>query len=227
MGLKPHGYEGKTTSDGVVLSDTPRGMTVKEAKKTKGFWMLFAALSLGSLASTWIFINAYLQTPMVGYTIIAAGAYVSAQSLGQTVGKASLGTLSDIISPKKVVFICYFLQLIGVLCACFLADKISPIVISIFGFVIGISSVSSNLVWPLCAKEAFGSLEYTAVWANLARALSMVGAFSSTLWGMLIDIANGDYRVAFIGGSILLLVPFTVAFTVGKVTKDYPLQWHE
>ena len=52
--------------------------------------MLFAALSLGSLASTWIFINAYLQTPMVGYTIIAAGAYVSAQSLGQTVGKASL-----------------------------------------------------------------------------------------------------------------------------------------
>lgn len=228
MGLKPVGYEEKpATATTPAASAKPFGMTCKEAMKTPGFWMLFIALAFATLAGVTGFVNAYLQTDAVGYTVVMAGAYVSAQSLGQTVGKLSMGTLSDIIGPKKVVLIGYACVITGVLGVCFLAGKVNPIIISIFGFLNGVSMASGNLVWPLCAKEAFGTLEYSAVWANLVRALSMVGAFASTIWGMVIDIAGGNYQVAFIGGSAMVLIPVVIVLTVGKVTKDYPKMWHE
>ncbi len=228
LGLKPVGYEEKpATEEAPTATAKPFGMTCKEAMKTPGFWMMFIALAFATLAGVTGFVNAYLQTDAVGYTVVMAGAYVSAQSLGQTVGKLSMGTLSDIIGPKKVVLIGYACVITGVLGVCFLAGKVNPIIISIFGFLNGVSMASGNLVWPLCAKEAFGTLEYSAVWANLVRALSMVGAFASTIWGMVIDIAGGNYQVAFIGGSVMVLIPVVIVLTVGKVTKDYPKMWHE
>lgn len=228
MGLEPIGYEEKAADSTAAKADyKPRGFTCKEAMATPVFWMLFAALALQTLAGTNTFVNAFLQTSAVGYTVVMAGAYVSAQSLGQTIGKLSMGTLSDIIGPKKVVLIGYTCVLTGTLGVAFLAGTVSPVIVSVFGFLIGFSMASGNLVWPLCAKEAFGTLEYSAIWANLVRALSMVGAFASTLWGLVIDLANGDYRVAFIGGSIMVLIPLTIVLTIGKASKDYPARWHE
>lgn len=228
LDLKPIGYEDKATSDTTVKTEyKPKGFTCKEAMATPVFWMLFVALGLHTLSTSHTFINAYLQTSAVGYTVVMAGAYVSAQSLGQTVGKLTMGTLSDIISPKKVVLIGYACVLTGTLGITFLAGSVSPIVVSVFGFLIGISTASGNLVWPLCAKEAFGTLEYSAIWANLVRALSMVGAFCFTLWGFVIDLANGDYRAAFIGSSIMVLIPLVIVLTIGKASKDYPARWHE
>lgn len=228
MGLKPIGYEDKASEDGVAKAEYKSlGFTCKEAMGTPVFWMLFAALALQTLSTTNEFVNAHLQSSAVGYTVVMAGAYVSAQSLGQTIGKLSMGTLSDIIGPKKVVLIGYACVLTGTLGVAFLAGSVPPIVVSIFGFLIGISTASGNLVWPLCAKEAFGTLEYSAIWANLVRALSMVGAFGSTLWGIVIDFAGGDYRAAFIGGCILVLIPLVIVLTIGKASKDYPAKWHE
>lgn len=228
MGLTPVGYEDKAADGSTAKVEYKSlGFTCKEAMATPVFWMLFVALAVASLAGTSAFINAYLQTSAVGYTVVMAGAYVSAQSLGQTVGKLSMGTLSDIIGPKRVVVMGYICVLVGTLGVSFLAGSVPPIIISVFGFLIGISMASGNLVWPLCAKEAFGTLEYSAIWANLVRALSMVGAFGSTLWGVVIDLFDGDYRVALIGSCILVLIPLTIVLTVGKASKDYPSKWHE
>lgn len=228
LGLKPIGYDDKASDNAAAKVEyKPRGFTCKEAMATPVFRMLFAALALQTLSTTNTFVNAYLQTSTVGYTVVMAGAYVSAQSLGQTIGKLSMGTLSDIIGPKKVVLIGYACVLTGTLGVAFLAGSIPPFVVSVFGFLIGVSTASANLVWPLCAKEAFGTLEYSAIWANLVRALSMVGAFGSTLWGIVIDFAGGDYRAAFIGGCLMVLIPLVIVLTIGKASKDYPAKWHE
>ena len=136
LGLKPLWADDDKVDESTgksVSSSVPRGLTCKEAMKTPGFWMLFAALALQTLSGTTSFINAYLQTDAVGYTVVMAGAYMSAQSLGQTVGKLSMGTLSDIIGPKRVVLIGYACVLTGVLGVCFMAGTVSITVICIFG----------------------------------------------------------------------------------------------
>ena len=226
LGLKPWGYEEKTDDSGSVVTDKPRGFTCKEAMRTPLFWILFAALGLGTLAGTYGFVNAYLQTEAVGYTIVAAGVVVSSQSLGQTVGKASLGTLSDFIGPKRVALLSYTCAIVGILGIAILAPTVSQTVVCVFAFLVGINLAAGNLVWPLVARETFGNLEYTAIWANLVRALAIVGAFASTIWGFVIDY-TGSYKSAFFGGTCLYIVPLVALVIATKSTKAYQAKWHE
>ena len=229
LGLQPLGAEEIASADGTVTTAKPRGMSYKEAMKNPVFWMLFAAIGISTFAGNMYgYISAFLQTPAVGYTVVAAGAVLSAQSLGQTIGKLTMGTLSDIIGGRKVALMSCTFLIVGILGISFLAGGVAPVVISGCAFLVGYNTAAGNLVWPMITKETFGLLEYTAIWAALVRALALVGAFASTVWGLVADMAGGDYRVAFVGGAVLMLVPMALIIMTAKPAKEYPqTKWHE
>lgn len=200
----------------------PLGLNYKDAIKTKAFWLIFFGLASASITSVSSFLNAYCQS--VGYSIVMAGVVTSAMSIGKLVGKISLGTLSDFISPRDSFFIgqiCVFTGVIGVA----IFAPFAPIwVVAIFTFLTGIESAVGNLVFPIMTKDVFGVREYPMIWSQEVRALALVGAFASTLWGFVIDI-TGNYIVSFYLSSFFEILPVILIMMLGKEIPKIRSRW--
>ena len=235
LGLKPWGIEkaqeemkkkskGNEKEETVFLTEggRPLGLSYKEAIKTKAFWLIFFGLASASITSVSSFLNAYCQS--VGYSIVMAGVVTSAMSVGKLVGKASLGTLSDFLSPRDSFFIgqiCVFTGVIGVA----IFAPFAPVwVVAIFTFLTGVESAVGNLVFPIMTKDIFGVREYPIIWSQVVRALALVGAFASTLWGFVIDV-TGNYIVSFYLSSFFEILPVILILMLGKEVPKIRSRW--
>lgn len=226
MGLKPLGYKAaaEETSTATAEIAPAAGVTKKAAMKTPSFWFMAAAVSCQMLACTYGYFSRHLQTEGIEYTLVMCGVVASALSIGQSIGKASLGTLSDIIGAKRVVFLSLACQLLGDLGVGYLAGKAPFAVICFCAGMRGVAMASANLVCPLVAKEIFGLKEFSSIWASIAQFMVILGAFYSTLWGAVADL-TGSYLVSITGGAILVaaaIVFFTLAILNSKKVKA---QW--
>lgn len=234
LGLKPWGYEKaqeetakKAKEDSVVVKTEEKvmGLSYKEAIKTKAFWLIWLGLASASITSVSSFLNAYCQS-VAGYTVVMAGMITSAMSVGKIFGKATMGTFSDYIGPQGSFYIgqiCVFTGVIGIA----IFAPFAPVwVVAIFSFLTGVESAVANLVFPIMTKEVFGVREYPMIWSQVVRAIAIVGAFASTLWGFVIDI-TGNYLVSFYLSSFFEILPVFLILLLKKEIPKIQARWTE
>lgn len=225
MDLLPMGYESRSDQCREEVAENQLGISYKEALKTSAFWLLVAALGFVAITSTTGFINAYTQS--VGYSIVMAGMISSAMSVGKLIGKACLGPISDFFGAKGSFLFsaaCEFIGIMGV--AIFAGFGAAPAAIAVFTGIAGVNSSVGTMAFPIMTREIFGVREYPAIWAQVARWMSWLGALNSLIWGSVVDF-TGTYLGAFYISSFVGLLPIVFLLLADKKGKDLRKRWTE
>ncbi len=214
IGLLPLGEEtAELQTPSVVLDSTgaapavqPRNLTVREALKTRAFWLYNAAITL-------MFLGFFMaQVNMVPHATDAGvpGA-VAALALGLAAGINALGRLlmggvSDKIGTKPTLFICLAL---GTLMLFFLISVKTTLTLYLFAVLFGLAYGGSTPQMPRLISELFGVRSMGGIMGVATLITSLGPALGPVLGGAIYD-RTGSYSMAFAtgGGAILVALLF-------------------
>jgi MFS family permease len=175
------------------VPESEKGFSFKQARKTRQFWMIFVA---------WILYGFFYQIGIVhivpyatdlGMSVVAAATILTTIGLVGTLGRISLGFISDRLGNWNTVFASYALMGLA-----YLGLAVSQTIwmlylfAIIFGFLFGIGI----LLIPIVA-EYFGFKELGIISGTILFANSLGGAIGPLLAGSIFD-ATGSYLPVFI-----------------------------
>lgn len=203
VGLKPYGYE-ENKQDVKKNVDTD-GIPAKIATKSMPFYLLFIAFGLMG------YLNGYSQQlPAFGASInmpaTLSAMLVSLSLLVSVGGKLTVGALNDKYGIKAVSVTG---MLIVAIAFGLLIFSNGNYTIALIGSALyGVTQTINAVAVPLITRKAFGSKDYSSIFANLAMGQNLIGAFGISIIGVIYD-KTGSYNTNF-GIGIGLCVGFIV-----------------
>ncbi|MDR1184403.1 MAG: MFS transporter [Coriobacteriales bacterium] len=216
MGLKPYGYEetpaGATAAPATAAAMS--GVTSKRALRSAAFWILFVVG--GGFAFTGG-ITQLLPTYATSMNLLAIVGLISTVCMvGNVIGKLGLGAISDKLGGVPTGVIGMVIIAVGFVLLLLFGTS-APLVL-VGSTLLGCSLSLTAVVAPILARTAFGSKEFPAIYANLNIGLSLIGAFGTTIMGLLFDV-TGSFDAVFmiyIGLCALLIVLIILALNLAK-----------
>lgn len=217
MGLYP---DGDRAPAGVPEDATRRGgalegRTLKQAMRTRTFWLIAASFcgytfaSMGVLQSTVPFLED------IGYPVATAASAIGAIGFGSAVGKILFGWLCDRMPATRAFALGAALLLAGVL-VIFTVRADSPLVlIWIYALLFGLGAGAWLPTLSVLASVNFGLLFYGAVFGALNMAQSM-GTATGPLFAGLMHDATGSYITAFTIAAALLALAIPAILLVKR-----------
>lgn len=200
--------DGETTPPAAV-SGTPRGLSLREAVRTRALWLLGFAFS-----ATWIpvFIPLVHLVPFardLGHSPLAAAWAISATGAGAVLGRLLMGAVSDRIGRRPTIAGAMLLQALAFIGFALVRDLL-PLyaTAALFGFSYGtISTLFAAIIGDFFGREQAGSIVgFVFMLAGSMGAWGTVGA------GAIYD-ATGSYRPAFVLSAVLNLVALGLLLT--------------
>ena len=204
LGLRAYG---ESEEQAAVSPENLPGLTLPQAVRTPGFWLLGLVLFLTGLMNMGIqmHIPAYLTD--VGYSSTFA-ANIVALFMGVLVaGKLLLGTIFDRYGmPTGVVFIYGVFALAAI--ALFGAQSLWMVIV--FGFIFGLANAIMTVPPPLMTAEIVGPKSYGVIYGVMNIFFTLGSGIGMPLSGMIYD-STGSYLPAWSLYSVLALVGMGVA----------------
>lgn len=211
-GLKP--YENPVSSNSSESSNVGRakanitGIPISKALKSSALY--FLALYAGMM-DIGITLNFYIPSyaGSLGMSVTLASTVASAVMIGTMSGKVLLGYINDksVIAGMTVAVSAGVIG-IGIMT---LFGGQGIWILYIGGFLFGIFFAGATVTTSLMTREIFGSRDYSQIFAVVAMVASFCAAFSSALWGYIID-STGSYTIALGGGVLLMVATFFIGY---------------
>lgn len=203
VGLKPYGYEENVQN--AVNDSNIVGVPAKIATKSMAFYLLFIAFGLMG------FLNGYSQQlPAFANSInmpTTLGAMLVSLSLLVSVGgKLAIGALNDKFGIKAVTVA--GMLIVAIAFGLLILSNGNPTIVLIGSALYGVTQTINAVAVPLITRKAFGSKDYSSIFANLAMGQNLIGAFGMSAIGFIYD-KTGSYNANFVIG-IVLCVGFIV-----------------
>lgn len=191
-----------------------KGLTYREALKTRQFWMIFTA---------WIFYGFFFQIGVVhivpfgtdqGMTAVSAATVLSIIGIIGTVGRVALGFIGDRLGNRNTVFISY-----GIMGASYIGLSFihSPGMLYsfavIFGFLFGIGILLIPMVAEYFGFRGLGLISGTIIFSN-----SLGGAIGPPVAGAIFD-ATGSYEIAFLACAVTGLAACIIIWLLKPVKE--------
>ena len=198
------------------LSDRPEGdagPTLKEAARTRAFWLLLAAV-LFCTAPAQGFLSQL--TPLVtdnGFTTADAALFLSLYSAAVVVGRLGTGVLLDRLPPYHVAFAVTLVPAIGLLILITLPAP-SFVVAAIAIAIIGIQNGGESDILPYFIAREFGLKSYSAISGVMFTAMFIASAFGVTLLGQVYD-RTGSYNGALAAFVAFYFIAASSYFAIG------------
>lgn len=206
VGLKPYGYEeGSTNIQSNAKNSDADGIPAKIAMKSMPFYLLFIAFGLMG------YLNGYSQQlPAFGASInmpaTLSAMLVSLSLLVSVGGKLTVGALNDKYGIKAVSATG---MLIVAIAFSLLIFSNGNYTIALIGSAFyGVTQTINAVAVPLITRKAFGSKDYSSIFANLAMGQNLIGAFGISIIGLVYD-KTGSYNANFMIG-IGLCIGFVI-----------------
>ncbi len=202
-GLLPYGMEeieGKSTHGN--LPPSTMDFSLKQATKTRQFWLLFAmyAFAIVSVQMVMVHLKAYaIGFGVEEMTAATALGLVGGASVG---GRIVLGSLSDRIGRKAALLISCLLMAIGML---WLLKARQPGQFYLFSAIFGFGYGSGIPLFPAIVGDWFGIRFHGGIFGMLSIGAGIGGALGPFLAGYIFDV-TGEYNIAIIIGAIMLFV---------------------
>ena len=201
---KPAGVETPVT----VAESAPElpGLDLNEAMHSAPFWILIAAIYLGSISLASLF---YFITPSLihaGFSSRNAALVQSGQNLIAVAGLIFAGTLADRFTGRKVATV----MLAGLAAASILLMEAGggspawPIYIGVFMLVFGLSAGVTAAVFPVALAELVGLKRFGTLAGLMSLASTFGMATGPLLVGRFFD-TSGNYAMGFEVGACLCL----------------------
>lgn len=189
MGLVPYGETEETAES---LADL-KGLSLSEALKTSGFWLLGLALLLIGVINMGVqqHIPAYLTD--IGHSPAFAASIVAVFMGVLVFGKISLGYIFDRYGSRNGVIIIFSVFAL----ATFVLMGAKAVWIAIaFGIIFGFANAIMTIPAPLLTVELFGQKHYGVIYGVMSIFFTIGSGIGMPLSGAIFD-ARGSYLPAF------------------------------
>jgi OFA family oxalate/formate antiporter-like MFS transporter len=200
-GLYPDNMKGtvKNTGNDKRISNI-RDFTIKQAVRTKQFWLLFALSAIFALPfGIWVHLKAY----MVGFGIseMTAANVIGLSGAAYVVGVLVINYLSDRIGRKKPLIIS--LLLMGLMMLWLLRAR-EPWEFYVFSIIIGFFWGGLGLFSAIIA-DWFGLKFLGSIFGILDASWGIGAGISPVLAGYIFD-TTGSYQLSIIMGAVVILI---------------------
>lgn len=216
------GLSPSTTQETVTHNSAHQaiGFTVKEALRTRAFWMLSMAFffqQMGASAVT-VHIVAYLESVNVPTSIAALA--VTGMTLCSLIGRVGFGILGDFTNKRYLIALSLGLQAIGLfLFSIINADKVWLLLLFLLTFGPGFGGPIP--LRPALQADFFGTKSYGTI-MGLMAVISTIGGLASPVFaGWIFDI-TGSYHIAWQIFTVIILpaIPLVLLTRPPKLPGD-------
>lgn len=200
---------------GDQLADRPgdAGPTLKEAARTRAFWLLLVAV-LFCTAPAQGFLSQL--TPLVmdnGFTTADAALFLSLYSGAVVIGRVGAGFLLDRLPPYHVAFAVTLVPAIGL--AMLIALPAPSFAVAALAIaIVGIQNGGESDILPFFIAREFGLKSYSAISGVMFTAMFLASAFGVTLLGQVYD-RTGSYNGALIAFVAFFFIAANSYFAIG------------
>jgi len=197
---------GLARADGSVA-----GLTLREAMRTRRFWLLFASIAMIALAYGGAHIHMAEIVKLHGHSAGQAAGVIGVVALGILAGRLTIGFLFDRFWAPGVAFPALLLPALA--CLLLAGTGTDLALLRAGGFLLGFAAGTESDVIAYLAARYFGMAHYGRIYGWLYIPFGLGSAISPILYGAARD-ATGNYDVMLhaamllfaVGGGLLLLL---------------------
>ncbi len=212
-GKKSEVAKDEFTETGSII--TVPGMTVIEARKTLGFWMIAMAMITVGLVSTAFGFHLISILGNQGFTPLEAAATFIPQTVGSLVLAVVIGGLTDRFHPKFGVIVAMGSMAISMVMLFLVEPGFLGLV---FGFLVGSSQGAMKGVETVALVQYFGRAHIGEIrgWAH------SIGLISTALGPILLSLGLDVFGNYYVPAIILMALPITaiVLAVIDKTPRD-------
>ncbi|MCK4388431.1 MAG: MFS transporter, partial [Dehalococcoidia bacterium] len=211
-GLLPYGIEETPVenkrSDSSPLS--PVDFTVRQAMKTKPFWLLFVMYVLALIPIQMVMVH--LKAYAVHFGVAEMTAAIALGLVGgvSIIGRIVMGSVSDKIGRKASFIIAFLLMALMML---WLLKARQPWQFYLFSAIFGFGYGGFVPLVPAIVGDWFGMKFHGSIFGILSLAVAIGGAIGPLLAGYVFDVV-GSYDIAIIVGAAVLFIAAGCSFVI-------------
>jgi MFS family permease len=216
MGLYPDGRQ--APEEAVATEALPveaRGLTLRMALATSGFWLMAVAYFAGGLSSVGVVQNQAPFLEDIGFPMALAATALGGVGLGSLIGKFVFGWLCDRIPAKYVYALALSLQAGGIVVLMNIKPESPPFMIWLYVALTGLGAGGWLPTMSMLVSTSFGLAAYGVIFGVVNIAQSAGVAIGPLMAGYMYDIM-GTYFWAFVILLGLYVVSIPAVLTVRR-----------
>ncbi len=190
-----------------VLAAEAREFSVREAIRTKQFWMLCVIFIPWIFCLSVVMIHMVIHAIGLGMSPASAANILAIIGIAGIIGRLALGRLADVIGIKPVLIISFVLYSIAFL---WLLIARETWMLFLFAVIFGISYATFETLHSPIIAELFGLSSLGAI-SGVIFATSSIGfTFGPVIAGYIFDV-TGSYQRAFLICAVMTFISLTSA----------------
>lgn len=202
--LSPSHRAGATSNSESVINDDvarqqSKGLSVREALKTRTFWLLVIFSCLGGFSMSSINVHVVPFLTSVGISRQLAGLTILGITSSSLIGRLGFAWVGDFYDKRYLLAIGRALQFLGVL---IFSQISSPQLLIPFLLTYGIGFGGVIPIYAAFTADYFGLKSYATIRGLLALGWTISGLLGPLLAGWVFDV-SGSYRPAFIAFAVM------------------------
>jgi MFS family permease len=177
-----------------VAADGSEDFTVKQAMRTRAFWMVSLGHASALLIVSAVMVHLVLHlNENLGYSLTTAALFVALMTSMQMVGQVLGGVLGDRFNKRAIVIACMASHGIGLLA---LAYAVNTAMVIAFAVMHGLAWGTRGPLMQAIRADYFGSSHFGAImgWSSM---IVMVGTTSGPLVAGFLADRTGNYELGF------------------------------
>jgi MFS family permease len=183
------------------IFQTSEAWTLRQALRTRAFWIITACAIIYSLPLTVMFAHMIVHLKDLGHTASVAAMGLGLIGLSQVVGKLTVGFLGDRIEPRYLWGIAMMLMAVGLVVA---IDARTANDIYLFAFLLGSGMGASLVSLPAMIGNYFGPKTFAGLMGAQTPIITIAVSSAPLLVGVVYD-RLGSYEPSFIALSGMLV----------------------
>jgi len=211
-GLRPYGAEetpvGDKPGDNSPLSLVD--FTVRQATKTKSFWLLFVVYVLVLIPIQIVMVHLKAYAVHFGVAEMTAAIALGLVGGASIVGRIVMGRVSDRIGRKASFIIVFLLMAVMML---WLLEARQPWQFYLFSAIFGFGYGGFVPLVPAVVGDWFGMKFHGSILGILSLSVGIGGAIGPLLAGYVFD-STGSYDIAIIVGAVALFIAAGCSFVI-------------
>jgi MFS transporter, OFA family, oxalate/formate antiporter len=171
--------------------------TVKDAVRTRHFWLLFAVYLCTGLGSFLVSLHQLAFAVDVGFDKLYAATVLGVGSFLAIAGTIFTGTISDYIGRERSAILAYGISIVGVVCALFITGPQQRWLLWLHACFFGLTWGARGPAITAKTADLFPGRHLGAILGVITIGSGIGSAVGSWTAGWIFDI-SGSYRIAFL-----------------------------
>ena len=206
------------TIEHALLEIEKKSFSIKQALKTKEFWIVGMISMIPAMFSTGVTFHFFPMMELRGLSNETAAVILGFMALPALALPFGLNVLVDIFKDKYILLTTLSMIIISMI---FLIVGVTNMVTALifilfYGFAVAVQSLTTNVIWP----NYFGRKHLGTIRGAATFFMVIGSALGPLPFGLSVDY-TGDYNLAIIGMIIFTTTALILSALIDKPVKDY------